>query len=182
MTAASLVSYLITSSPVIRDELPRQFVRYELVDFDLCRRAFPRFNGPSSVTASSGEIRLKLLLDELATICRNDPNSTDKFYFARLYVIPKTKFISLVFNFLFSIGLFFLNEFIKVTSINPNSYTIYSLITELQSVIGECEDDAVLSESDPTIFPELANLFGYGCTTHVQFCHTIKRFEPGTVV
>lgn len=56
-----------------------------------------------------------------------------------------------------------MNEFIKVTSINPNSYAIYSLITELQSVIGECEDDAVLSESDPTIFPELANLFGYGC-------------------
>ena len=56
-----------------------------------------------------------------------------------------------------------MNEFIKVTSITPNSYAIYSLITELLSIIGECEDDTVLSESDPTIFPELANLFGYGC-------------------
>ena len=56
-----------------------------------------------------------------------------------------------------------MNEFIKVTSITPDSESIYTLITELQCALGECEDDNILSNSDPTIFPELANLFGYGC-------------------
>lgn len=37
------------------------------------------------------------------------------------------------------------------------------LISELQSVLGEVEDDNILSSSDPVIFPELANLFGNGC-------------------
>lgn len=92
MTAASLVSYLIASSPVIRDEdFHANLYGMNWWTSTYAGGHFPRFNGPSSVAASSGEIRLKLLLDELAAICRNDPNSTDKFYFARLYVIPKDK-------------------------------------------------------------------------------------------
>lgn len=61
-----------------------------------------------------------------------------------------------------------MNEFIKVTSITPNSGSIYSLINELQCSLGECEDDQILSDSAPTIFPELSNLFGYGCVRPVR--------------
>lgn len=56
-----------------------------------------------------------------------------------------------------------MNEFIKVTSITPNSGSIFSLINDLQCSLGECEDDHILSDSTPTIFPELSNLFGFGC-------------------
>lgn len=61
-----------------------------------------------------------------------------------------------------------MNEFIKVTSITPNSGPIQSLINDLQCALGEWEDDQILSDSDPTIFPELSNLFGQGCVRPVR--------------
>lgn len=91
MTVASLVSYLMSSSPVIREE-----------DFNAnlygmnwwsCTYAgghFPRFtnnnNNAIVLTETPGEIRLNLLLEELAMVCRQNPNSLDRFYYARLYV------------------------------------------------------------------------------------------------
>lgn len=56
-----------------------------------------------------------------------------------------------------------MNDFIKTTSLSPNSTSIYGLICELQSVLGDLEDDNLISSGDVNIFPELANLFGYGC-------------------
>ena len=37
------------------------------------------------------------------------------------------------------------------------------MISELQCVQGDLEDDALIPTADVNIFPELANLFGYGC-------------------
>ena len=107
MTAASLVSYLIASSPVIRDEdFHANLYGMNWWTSTYAGGHFPRFNatagGPISVTPTSGELRLKFLLEELASVCRNNPNSPDKFYFARLHVI---KFIfEFLSQFLFSTG------------------------------------------------------------------------------
>lgn len=42
------------------------------------------------------------------------------------------------------------------------------MISELQSVLGDLEDDTTISTSDSNIFPELANLFGFGCVRPVK--------------
>lgn len=91
MTVASLVSYLIASSPVIREEdFHANLYGMNWWASTYAGGHFPRFNMATSsvnMTASSGELRLKFLLDELAAVCRNNPNSTDNFYFFRLHVI-----------------------------------------------------------------------------------------------
>lgn len=42
------------------------------------------------------------------------------------------------------------------------------MISELQSVLCDLEDDTTISTSDSNIFPELANLFGFGCVRPVK--------------
>lgn len=94
MTAASLVSYLISSSPVIREE--DFHANLYGMNWWTCTYAgghLPRFdpnrNGDEwnkSLTFTQGEKRLELLLDQLALVCRQNPSSKDRFYFARLYV------------------------------------------------------------------------------------------------
>ena len=61
-----------------------------------------------------------------------------------------------------------MNEFIKITSVSPSTGSIYDLISQLQSAIGNLEDENVneiISSTANTkiLFPELANLFGLGC-------------------
>ena len=92
MTAASLVSYLIASSPVIREE--DFHANLYGMNWWTCTYGgthFPRFNLNNSSEVSthvnSGEVKLNLLLKQLAQVCRQLPNSFDRFYFARLYVI-----------------------------------------------------------------------------------------------
>lgn len=92
MTAASLVSYLITSSPVIREE--DFHANLYGMNWWACTYAgshLPRFNASVSSNESEriptqGELRLGLLLDQLALVCRQNPTSINRFYFARLYV------------------------------------------------------------------------------------------------
>lgn len=92
MTAASLVSYLITSSPVVRDE--DFHANLYGMNWWACTYAgghFLRFDSNKNANEgrknlTSGEVRLELLLDQLALVCRQDPTSSDRFYFARLYV------------------------------------------------------------------------------------------------
>ena len=107
MTAASLVSYLITSSPVIREEdfnsnlygmnwWTCTYAGTHLPHFD------PNNNGSEgNKNLTQGEVRLELLLEQLALICRQYPTSIDRFYFARLYVNSKgfCSYLSLLFIF-----------------------------------------------------------------------------------
>lgn len=91
MTAASLVSYLIASSPVIREEdFHSNLHGMNWWTSTYAGAHFPRSSASSTdgPPPSSGELRLKLLLEELASVCRNNPNpnSSDNFYFARLHV------------------------------------------------------------------------------------------------
>lgn len=91
MTAASLVSYLICSSPVIREE-DFHAILYGM-NWWACTYGgthLPRFNvidKEASMHINSGELKLNLLLEQLAQVCRQFPNSFDRFYFARLYVM-----------------------------------------------------------------------------------------------
>ena len=83
MTVSSLISYLTASSPVIREEdFHANLYGMNWWTATYAGGHFPRFNGTASNNSapSSGEIRLKLLLEKLAVVCRNDPNSSDKFY------------------------------------------------------------------------------------------------------
>lgn len=91
MTAASLVSYLIASSPVIREE--DFHANLYGMNWWTCTYAGTHFPRPNKVneafdntTATAGEVRLNYLLEQLAFTCRDDPNSPNRFYFARLYV------------------------------------------------------------------------------------------------
>lgn len=93
MTVASLVSYLITSSPVIREE--DFHANLYGMNWWTCTYAgghLPRFDPSKNITEAGnksltpGEVRLELLLDQLALVCRQNPTSSDRFYFARLYV------------------------------------------------------------------------------------------------
>lgn len=92
MTAASLVSYLITSSPVIREE--DFHANLYGMNWWTCTYAgthLPRFDpnrtdNERTRNLTQGEVRLELLLDQLALVCRQYQTSTDRFYFARLYV------------------------------------------------------------------------------------------------
>lgn len=92
MTAASLVSYLITSSPVIREE--DFHANLYGMNWWTCTYAgthLPRFDpkrtdNEGTRNLTQGEVRLELLLDQLALVCRQYQTSTDRFYFARLYV------------------------------------------------------------------------------------------------
>jgi len=110
MTAASLVSYLISSSPVIREE--DFHANLYGMNWWTCTYAgghLPRFDpnknsdeGNKSLTLTQGELRLELLLDQLALVCRQNPSSMDRFYFARLYVNFN---INLVYLFFFILAL-----------------------------------------------------------------------------
>lgn len=92
MTAASLISYLIASSPVIREE--DFHANLYGMNWWTCTYAgghLPRFNpngnqGEVTKTQTQGETRLQVLLEQLALVCRQNPSSPDRFYFARLYV------------------------------------------------------------------------------------------------
>lgn len=89
MTAASLVSYLITSSPVIREE--DFHANLYGMNWWTCTYAgnhFPRFNPNlnESNAKTQGEFKLELLLEQLALVCRQNSCPNDRFYFARLYV------------------------------------------------------------------------------------------------
>ena len=94
MTVASLVSYLIASSPVIKEEDFHSNL-YGM-NWWTCTYAGTHFPRPNTSQLqsqlSSGEIRLNLLLEELAATCRDDPKSPNRFYFARLYVGESFKF------------------------------------------------------------------------------------------
>lgn len=61
-----------------------------------------------------------------------------------------------------------MNDFIKATSLSSNFASVYVLISELQSVLGDLEDDTLIPYGDANIYPELANLFGYGCVRPVK--------------
>lgn len=91
MTAASLISYLIASSPVIREEdFHANLYGMNWWASTYGGTHFPRFNfSNSEVTThvNPGEMKLNLLLEQLAQVCRQDPKSFDRFYFARYYVI-----------------------------------------------------------------------------------------------
>lgn len=91
MTAASLVSYLISSSPVIREEdFSSNLYGMNWWACTYGGTHFPRFNviiKEASTHVNQSEIRLNALLEQLAQVCRQDPNSFDRFYFARLYVM-----------------------------------------------------------------------------------------------
>ena len=107
MTAASLVSYLISSSPVIREE--DFHANLYGMNWWTCTYAgghLPRFDpnknvgeGNKSLTLTQGEMRLELLLDQLALVCRQNPSSMDRFYFARLYVNSIRNLVYLLFLF-----------------------------------------------------------------------------------
>lgn len=93
MTAASLVSYLIASSPVIKEE--DFHANLYGMNWWACTYAGTHFPRPSNklssasadiVVGTAGEVKLNLLLEQLASTCRDDPNSPNRFYFARLYV------------------------------------------------------------------------------------------------
>lgn len=89
MTAASLMSYLIASSPVIREEdFHANLYGMNWWASTYAGGHFPRINPQTrELVASSGEARLQKLLDQLVQVCRqSSTNSFDKFYFARLYV------------------------------------------------------------------------------------------------
>lgn len=96
MTAASLVGYLITSSPVIREE--DFHANLYGMNWWACTYAgshLPRFNPNSNNNCEGerimthGEVKLGILLDQLALVCRQNPTSMNRFYFARLYVPKK---------------------------------------------------------------------------------------------
>ena len=120
MTAASLVSYLIASSPVIREE--DFHANLYGMNWWTCTYAgenFPRPNLNTFISGekhefpfTSGELRLQVLLERLANVCRLSLRSDDKdrFYFSRLYVIIIiiSIFIHNMFTLVvFSIGLSF---------------------------------------------------------------------------
>lgn len=88
MTAASLMSYLIASSPVIRDEdFHANLYGMNWWASTYAGGHLPRFNPQTrELIGNSGEVRLQNLLDQLVQVCRQEQNSKDKFYFARLYV------------------------------------------------------------------------------------------------
>ncbi len=91
MTAASLVSYLMVSSPVIREEdFHANLYGMNWWSSTYAGGHFPRFNPQTTAITTNmqtpGEMRLNLLLEQLATVCRQNPNSFDRFYYARLYV------------------------------------------------------------------------------------------------
>ena len=94
MTAASLVSYLMTSSPVIKEEdFHANLYGMNWWTSTYAGGHLPRSNTASLdnsnsnlLTKTPGEIRLNLLLEQLEITCRQNSSSSDRFYFARLYV------------------------------------------------------------------------------------------------
>lgn len=84
MTIASLISYLMTASPIIREEdfnANLYGMNWWTSTYAGCH--LPR---PGSDQSPPNDIQLQLLLDRLMTTCRQNPPSPNRFYFARFYV------------------------------------------------------------------------------------------------